>query len=515
MARRRRKRPLARAGQEDLLVRRAAAVGGVGEDVVDRERAADARRAASSPRSRARAGSTPWPPSMNTNASGVAQCRGDDRRLRRRRRRRRPRARRRGSWRGTIGSVSIRPVRGSTTRRVVVLPAGLVLLRAAVVVDGEHDRAGLARPRRRARSSSARSTSRPRRTAAPGTRRGGGERGGVQRIALVGRHEALGGERVRAAPVDHAIAPRYGVRTVPHVGEARRAWETVPMQAALDDLVDAARPRADRGQHLPRPLARREPPARVRRPGRRPGARRRGPHGRRPGPARPLAARLLPAPRRPDVPILYEVDRIRDGTSFTHPPRRRDPARPGDLQPPGQLPRPRAGPGPPDPDAAGAARPRDAAGLARRAWRRTGSRSASGTTAPRPIDLRYIDGDPFSRKGTPADGQRVWMRADGDAARRPDAARLHRHLRQRHDAARHDGAAVRAVVGQPGHADGQPRPRDVVPPPVPRRRVAALRPARVLDAARPAASPAARSSPATAGSPSPSCRRAWPGSAGR
>ena len=32
---------------------------------------------------------------------------------------------------------------------------------------------------------------------------------------------------------------------------------------------------------------------------------------------------------------------------------------------------------------------------------------------PRPIDVRYIDGDPMSRKGVPSDGQRVWLRADG------------------------------------------------------------------------------------------------------
>lgn len=32
---------------------------------------------------------------------------------------------------------------------------------------------------------------------------------------------------------------------------------------------------------------------------------------------------------------------------------------------------------------------------------------------PRPIDQRYVDGDPFSRKGNPRPGQRVWIRADG------------------------------------------------------------------------------------------------------
>ena len=33
---------------------------------------------------------------------------------------------------------------------------------------------------------------------------------------------------------------------------------------------------------------------------------------------------------------------------------------------------------------------------------------------PRPIDVRYVDGDPMSRKGTPSGSQRVWLRADGE-----------------------------------------------------------------------------------------------------
>ena len=38
---------------------------------------------------------------------------------------------------------------------------------------------------------------------------------------------------------------------------------------------------------------------------------------------------------------------------------------------------------------------------------------------PRPIDIRYIDRDPFNRQDNPADGQRVWMRADGELADDP------------------------------------------------------------------------------------------------
>ena len=63
-------------------------------------------------------------------------------------------------------------------------------------------------------------------------------------------------------------------------------------------------------------LARRGPPAGVRRPGGRPGAGGRRPHGR----PRPSSTRSTPTScgraTRP-IPILYEVDRIRDGRSFT------------------------------------------------------------------------------------------------------------------------------------------------------------------------------------------------------
>jgi acyl-CoA thioesterase-2 len=41
---------------------------------------------------------------------------------------------------------------------------------------------------------------------------------------------------------------------------------------------------------------------------------------------------------------------------------------------------------------------------------------------PRPIDLRYIDSDPFSRKNIKSAGQKLWMRADGKL---PDDPVLH------------------------------------------------------------------------------------------
>ena len=181
-------------------------------------------------------------------------------------------------------------------------------------------------------------------------------------------------------------------------------------------------------------------------------------------------------PGDPTVPILYEVDRIRDGKSFTTRRVVAHPARPGDLQPAGQLPH-RTSPVP------------TTRSRCRRTCRTPRSlpdfktrmapykdRMGEWYERHRPIDIRYIDGDPFSREGKPADRPAGVDARRRRAARRPDAARVHRHLRQRHDAARHHGVTVRPLVGKPRHADGQPRPRDVVPPTVPRRRLVAVRP---------------------------------------
>ena len=127
-------------------------------------------------------------------------------------------------------------------------------------------------------------------------------------------------------------------------------------------------------------------------------------------------------PGDPAVPILYEVDRIRDGRSFTTRTRRRHPARPGDLQPAVQLPHRRVGPRLPG-------RRRRTTGPTRRrcptgtsAWPRTRTRSAADYDRPRPIDLRYASGDPMQRKGTSAQSQGVWLRANGPL---PDDPVLH------------------------------------------------------------------------------------------
>jgi acyl-CoA thioesterase II len=118
-------------------------------------------------------------------------------------------------------------------------------------------------------------------------------------------------------------------------------------------------------------------------------------------------------PGDPKRPILYEVDRIRDGRSFST--RRvvaiqhgraifnlqasfhdEEPGGPdhqiamdGDLTPPDQL-----------PDFHTRMEP----------YR---ERIGDWYDRPRPIDLRYVDGDPMSRQGGSARSQHVWLRANG------------------------------------------------------------------------------------------------------
>ncbi|MFZ9628830.1 MAG: acyl-CoA thioesterase [Ilumatobacteraceae bacterium] len=126
-------------------------------------------------------------------------------------------------------------------------------------------------------------------------------------------------------------------------------------------------------------------------------------------------------PGDPTVPILYQVDRIRDGKSFTT--RRVVAIQHGkvifNLQasfhvlepgPDYQLTMPA---GMPDPES-----------LPDFKTRMAPYREQLGDwyDRPRPIDLRHVDGDPFSRRGTPSEHQRVWMRADGAL---PDDPVLH------------------------------------------------------------------------------------------
>ncbi|MFM7307057.1 MAG: acyl-CoA thioesterase II [Actinomycetota bacterium] len=126
-------------------------------------------------------------------------------------------------------------------------------------------------------------------------------------------------------------------------------------------------------------------------------------------------------PGDPNVPILYEVDRLRDGKSFST--RRVVAIQHGQVifnlqasfhaEEPGldyQLTMPTDVP---DPDS-----------LPDFKTRMEPYKEQLGEwyDRPRPIDTRYVDSDPISREKHPRSGQRVWMRADGKL---PDDHVLH------------------------------------------------------------------------------------------
>ena len=125
-------------------------------------------------------------------------------------------------------------------------------------------------------------------------------------------------------------------------------------------------------------------------------------------------------PGDPTAPILYEVDRIRDGRSFTT--RRVVAVQHGQAifnlqasfhaQEDGLSHQIRM----PDVPAADT--------LPDFKTRMTPYKDMLGEwfDRPRPIDIRYVDGDPMSRSREPTMSQRVWLRADG---RLPDDPTLH------------------------------------------------------------------------------------------
>jgi len=126
-------------------------------------------------------------------------------------------------------------------------------------------------------------------------------------------------------------------------------------------------------------------------------------------------------PGDPNVPILYEVDRIRDGRSFST--RRVVAIQHGraifNLQasfhdpepgPDHQLEMPE---GMGDPETLPDFKTRMAP---------YAEQLGDWYDRPRPIDLRYVDGDPMSRKGQPSTTQHVWLRANGTL---PDDPVLH------------------------------------------------------------------------------------------
>ncbi len=202
-------------------------------------------------------------------------------------------------------------------------------------------------------------------------------------------------------------------------------------------------------------------------------------------------------PGDPTVPILYEVDRIRDGRSFTT--RRVVAIQHGraifNLQASFHI--HEEGLRPRGPHAGRRARPRDAARLQASAGSRGPTLLGEWYDRDRPIDTRNVDWS-AARPQRPAAAAPAGVAARRRrAARRPGAARLHRDLRIGHDPARHDAAAPRGRRRRARRDHGQPRPRHVVPPTVPGRRVAALRPGQPVGLRRPRHRPAARSSPTT------------------
>ena len=121
-------------------------------------------------------------------------------------------------------------------------------------------------------------------------------------------------------------------------------------------------------------------------------------------------------PGDPHIPIVYDVDRIRDGKSFTT--RRVVAIQHGEaifnlqasfhVDETGfehQIPMPEA----PDPESLPSADELEPP-VAGRLW------------AKQPIDIRYVDGPPWDRAISPAGRQLVWIRADGTL---PDDPVLH------------------------------------------------------------------------------------------
>ena len=153
-------------------------------------------------------------------------------------------------------------------------------------------------------------------------------------------------------------------------------------------------------------------------------------------------------PGDPTVPILYEVDRIRDGRSFTT--RRVVAIQHGkaifNLSARSTSPRPASTTRLPMPD--GAADPETLPDFHERM---APYREQLGDwyDRPRPIDIRYVDdAAPIERRAArAAPRQQVWLRADGTLPDDPRAARLRRHLRVGHDPARHHAAPPRRRAG--------------------------------------------------------------------
>ena len=213
----------------------------------------------------------------------------------------------------------------------------------------------------------------------------------------------------------------------------------------------------------------------------------------------------------PKVPIVYDVDRIRDGGSFTT---RRvvaiqhgqaifnlaasfqvDEARPRALRPDAR--RPGAG----------------LAGGPRRGWPRRGREPIDRQGAPHVVDafdFRPVDDpwrSPMARTGRAGARPRPGHLDAGATAVCPTIRSCTRaSSRTRSDLTLLGTATLPHPLGRRRRRlhDGEPRPRDVVPPPVPRRRVAAV------PRAQPVGRGCARASrPGRSSAPTARWRSAW------
>ena len=123
-------------------------------------------------------------------------------------------------------------------------------------------------------------------------------------------------------------------------------------------------------------------------------------------------------PGDPKTPILYEVDRIRDGRSFTT--RRVVAIQHGkaifNLQ--ASFHNEEPGPDHQVDMPTGLASP-DSLPDFRTRMAPYADQIGDWYDQPRPIDVRYVNGDPMSRKGNPSSTQQVWLRANGELPNDP------------------------------------------------------------------------------------------------
>ena len=238
------------------------------------------------------------------------------------------------------------------------------------------------------------------------------------------------------------------------------------MSSAIQELLAYSRPRTARTQ----PLSWSQPPdrlaARVRRPGDRPGAGRRPAH-RRGRPAACIRCMAISCVPATPVPIIYEVDRIRDGGSFTT--RRVVAIQHGQaifsLSASFQVDEPGLSTSFRCPTACRSRRRcLSEKELIKHFIDKVPERVRRYWERERPIEMRPVSSDALSHAREADRPSRI----SGSA--RPARCRTTGHpgcgagLYLRHDAARHVALRPWPRGLRPGHAGGEPRPRDVVPP---------------------------------------------------